>query len=85
MSQTIQISEKSAELLARQAAAHGVSVEAWLEELAIENAQAAPLERTDAKASADRSLVAQMRELRAHVKPDPEGWTIKDYIKYGRS
>lgn len=23
-------------------------------------------------------------ELQKHVKPDPEGWTVKDYINYGR-
>jgi hypothetical protein len=30
------------------------------------------------------SVVAEMRELRARLKPDPEGWTTRDYIKYGR-
>jgi hypothetical protein len=40
VSQTIHISEKSAALLAQQAAAHGKSLEAWIEELALEKAQA---------------------------------------------
>jgi len=30
------------------------------------------------------SVVAEMRALRARVKPDPEGWTTRDYIQYGR-
>jgi hypothetical protein len=30
------------------------------------------------------SLVAEMRALRAHVKPDPEGWTTRDYVLHGR-
>jgi hypothetical protein len=30
------------------------------------------------------SVVAEMRALRARVKPDPEGWTTSDYIRYGR-
>jgi hypothetical protein len=30
------------------------------------------------------SVVAEMRALRARIKPDPEGWTTRDYIKYGR-
>jgi len=30
------------------------------------------------------SVVAEMRALRARVKPDPEGWTTRDYILYGR-
>ena len=30
------------------------------------------------------SVVAKMRTLRAGVKPDPEGWTTRDYVQYGR-
>jgi hypothetical protein len=30
------------------------------------------------------SVVAAMRALRARVKPDPEGWTTRDYVNYGR-
>ena len=30
------------------------------------------------------SAVAQLRALRARVKPDPEGWTTRDYVRYGR-
>lgn len=78
----IQISEKSAELLARQAAAHGVTVEAWVETLAIEKASSADL-RADAKPEGF-SVVEQMRQLRSRVKPDPEGWTVRDYVEYGR-
>lgn len=29
-------------------------------------------------------VVAEMRALRARVKPDPEGWSTRDYILYGR-
>jgi len=29
-------------------------------------------------------VVAAMRALRARVKPDPEGWTTRDYVHYGR-
>jgi hypothetical protein len=29
-------------------------------------------------------VVAAMRALRARVKPDPEGWTTRDYVRYGR-
>jgi hypothetical protein len=36
MGRTIQISEKSSSLLAQQAAAHGLSLETWIEELASE-------------------------------------------------
>jgi hypothetical protein len=30
------------------------------------------------------SVVAEMHALRARVKPDPEGWTTRDYVLYGR-
>ena len=29
-------------------------------------------------------VVAAMRALRARVKPDPEGWTTRDYVLFGR-
>src|SRR3954469_16100906 len=69
MSQTIQISDKSAALLAQQAAAHGKSLEAWVEELAVEKAQCNSTTRhTKTRAAAEGIL-----ELQKHVKPDPEG------------
>jgi hypothetical protein len=30
------------------------------------------------------SVVAEMRALRARIKPDPEGWTTRDYVQHGR-
>ena len=30
------------------------------------------------------SVLAEMRALRARVKPDPEGWTTRDYVQHGR-
>jgi hypothetical protein len=30
------------------------------------------------------SVVGEMRALRARVGPDPEGWTTRDYVHYGR-
>jgi len=29
-------------------------------------------------------VVAEMRALRARIKPDPEGWTTRDYVRHGR-
>jgi hypothetical protein len=29
-------------------------------------------------------VVAEMRAIRARVKPDPEAWTTRDYVNYGR-
>ena len=86
MSHTVQISEKSAELLAKQAAARGVTVEAWIEELAIEQANlvaASTVRRADVKPG-EGGVVEQMRKLRLRVRTDPEGWTVKDYVEFGR-
>jgi len=43
----------------------------------------------DAQLKTDRltdrnSVVAEMRALRSRIKPDPEGWTTRDYVNYGR-
>ena len=88
VSQTIQISDKSAALLAQQAAARGVTLEAWIEKLASEMAQDENSSFDDRSGSniqhRSKSLVEQMRELRSQIKPDPEGWTVRDYIDYGR-
>jgi hypothetical protein len=44
------------------------------------------LEGADAgfRAVSPGSVVAEMRALRARVGPDPEGWTTRDYVNYGR-
>ena len=34
----------------------------------------------DFRAVPPGSVVAEMRALRARVKPDPEGWTTRDYV-----
>ena len=36
------------------------------------------------RAAPPGSVVAEMRALRARVKPDPEGWTTRDYVRYDR-
>ena len=80
MSRTIHISEESAALLSQQAAARGKSLAEWVEELALEKARAnGPTRRSKARAAA-----AGILELQKSVQPDPEGWTIRDYIGYGR-
>ena len=34
--------------------------------------------------SKTRAAAEGILELQKQVKPDPEGWTIRDYIDYGR-
>jgi hypothetical protein len=36
------------------------------------------------RAAPPGNVVAEMRALRARVKPDPEGWTTRDYVLHGR-
>lgn len=29
-------------------------------------------------------IIEAMRTLRARIQPDPEGWTVRDYVLHGR-
>ena len=80
MSRTIQISEKSALLLNQQASAHGTRLADWVEELGFEHAQA----NSAALHSSRRAAVEGIAGLQKQVKPDPNGWTIREYIDFGR-
>ncbi len=82
MAHTIELSDESAALLKRQADARGLTVDAWVELLAREKgeAQGAQSKRQKAAAAAARIL-----EIQKRVKPDPEGWTVRNYIDYGRA
>jgi hypothetical protein len=42
------------------------------------------LEETGGLRVPSGSVAAEMRALRARVKPDPDGWTTRDYVNYGR-
>ena len=81
MSQAIELSDENAALLKCQAAAHGLSVDSWVETLAREKARTDDVQpgRSKAQAAAVRILQIQKR-----VKPDPEGLTTRDYIDHGR-
>jgi hypothetical protein len=81
MSQTIELSDESVALLKRQAESQGLSIDAWVLALAREKAQADNLQ---AARQAARSAVARILEIQKRVTPDPEGWTIRDYIDHGR-
>jgi hypothetical protein len=35
-------------------------------------------------ATSPSRVLAEMRAIRARVKPDPENWTTRDYVHYGR-
>lgn len=73
MTVTIQLSDEQAAALKAKAEAQGLSLEKWLQSLVQQETKSQP-----------GSVVVQVRSLRAHLKPDPEGWTTRDYVNYGR-
>jgi hypothetical protein len=81
MSQTIELSDESVALLKRQAEAHGLSLDEWVLSLAREKAD---MHDVQAIRQAAQAAVARILEIQKRVKPDPGGWTIRDYIDHGR-
>ncbi len=73
----IELTDEQAAALNAKAAAQGLTLTAWLQTLAAVDAS-----RQEAHSA--KEAVARILELQKHVKPDPEGWTVKDYINYGR-
>ena len=72
----IEIPDEQAAALKAKAAAEGLSLEGWLKKLA-SDAPAGQLERA-------RAAAARIRDIQQRSKPDPEGWTVHDYINRGR-
>ena len=74
----IELPDEQAATLRAKLSARGLSLENWLQKMAEAEAlsQALP---------SPQEAVARILELQKHVKPDPEGWTVKDYINYGRT
>jgi plasmid stability protein len=76
----IHLPDNQAAVLKAQAAAHGLSLEDWISrKLAGEGDEHPARTACSPREAADRIL-----ELQKRVKPDPEGWTIRDYINFGR-
>jgi hypothetical protein len=72
----IELSDQHAAALTAKAAAEGLTLEAWLKKLADETSPPPTRSRKEA--------VARIREIQERSMPDPEGWTVRDYINYGR-
>jgi hypothetical protein len=73
----IELPDQPAAALKARAAAQGLTLEAWLKSLADEALS------KDAPLSPQESA-ARILELPKRVKPDPEGWTVRDYINHDR-
>ena len=78
MTLIIELSDEQAATLQAKAAKQGLTIEGWIQRLTAEQPEEASTPRTVQEA------IARIRELQQHVKPDPEGWTVRDYIDYGR-
>jgi len=73
----IELPDQQAAALKARAAAQGLTLEAWLRRLAEEEAfPPAP--------SFPPEAAARILELQKRVKPDPEGWTVHDYVNHDR-
>jgi len=73
----IELPDDQAAALRAKAAAQGFTLTAWLQALAEPDlSQQKPCSAKDA--------IERILELQKHVRPDPDGWTVKDYINYGR-
>jgi plasmid stability protein len=73
----IELPDEQAAALEAKAAAHGMTLAAWLTQLADEEApSAAPRSPQEA--------AARILQLQKRVKPDPESWTVHDYINHDR-
>jgi hypothetical protein len=76
---TIHIPDSQAATLKARAMEQGLTLEAWISrKLADEETP-----RSEADLS-PQEAAAQIFEVQKRVKPDPEGWSAKDYINYGR-
>jgi hypothetical protein len=79
MTVRIELPAEQVAALSAKAAAQGLTLEDWFRVLAGQEAPQVNRRRL-AQAAAARIL-----EIQKRVKPDPEGWTVRDYIDQGRS
>jgi hypothetical protein len=73
----IELPDQQAAALTARAAAQGLTLEAWLKHLAGE-------ESLSSVSRSPQEAAARILELQKRVEPDPEGWTIRDYINHDR-
>jgi len=74
----IEIPDDEAAALEAKAAAQGLTLAAWLKQLAD-----IPDRSEDAIRRAQEA-VRSFEAIRRESKPDPDGWTVVDYLRHGR-
>ena len=71
--------------LTEEAREKGLSLEAYLLETVLQRKDSNGTSTGDAEKRRTRAEAgARILEIQKRVKPDPEGWTSRDYINYGR-
>jgi hypothetical protein len=73
----IELPDQQAAALKAKAAAQGLTLEAWLQKLADEEGVSIAL-------PSPQEAATRILEIQKRVKPDPEGWTVLDYINHER-
>lgn len=74
---TIDLPDDHVAALKANASAQGLSLEHWFQKLAEREVPADQVRRA-------RAAALRIREIQKRSKPDPEGWTVHDYIDRGR-
>ena len=70
---TIDLPDQKAAALTERATAYGLTLEEWIARQLLNGEAEAPV-------PTPQEAAAHLRALREHVKPDPDGWTIRDHI-----
>jgi plasmid stability protein len=73
----IELPDQQVAALKAKAAAQGMTLEAWLKRLADEDV-------SSAASNSPQEAASRILQLQKRVKPDPEGWTVHDYINRER-
>jgi hypothetical protein len=81
MSQTVELSDEGVALLKQQAKAHGLSLDEWVLALAREKAR---IDDGQFRQQRAQAAVTRILEIQKRVRPDPEGWAIRQYLDHGR-
>lgn len=80
----IDIPDQQAAALSAKAAAQGMTLESWFQKVAAKEAGRPDAHENPRPKGQRGSVVEEMRKLRASIIPDPEGWTTRDYVDFGR-
>ncbi len=90
MTLTIELSDKHQAALKAQARAKGVSEAGFVQKVLEQILEPTVMPAEEREATMHQfqrskaAAAARIREIQQRSRPDPEGWTVRDYINYGR-